>query len=457
MIYFSDIKIYNRVKFLVLIILISTFPLMSYAHANKWQLTTKKDLQEIYHIILTQTPGAVDQQNPQYQHWMQQGFKKAIAMSKKVTSARGYVAVLHYYVNGFHDEHIVVYFQNMKFQHPDLWPGFFVNFNHGKFVVSNYGRQTAKSIPPVNAKLISCDNVPVNKLMLRDIFPYYGNEDLYADWRTYGVNLLIYEYNPWIKRYSLCTYLHNGNKETFPLYWQPYPKTLNRFNVNYSHTGSYSVQNFTDNGLWISIPGFVAKTAKITLALRRLINGAPSWRNKNIIVMDVRNNGGGNSRWGSEILRNLYGQQYFTWSQYRTMKEQYTQWRVTKGNLDYVYKMIQDVAISNGKDSDAYRNTVRLYKKMQQAKLLNQSLLTMKQQNPKPFNAKPKSLYNGKLIIVSNGQCASSCLTFLEQALNIPGTKLVGEPTHADTNYTDRVSRHASAKDKMLKPEESNH
>ena len=50
-------------------------------------------------------------------------------------------------------------------------------------------------------------------------------------------------------------------------------------------------------------PSFNSKNERIVTSLKQAIARAPGWRDRDVIVFDVRTNGGGNSRWGSEILR----------------------------------------------------------------------------------------------------------------------------------------------------------
>lgn len=54
-----------------------------------------------------------------------------------------------------------------------------------------------------------------------------------------------------------------------------------------------------------------------------------------------------------------------------------------------------------------------------------------------PIDKQPTNPVQGNLVIVTDGRCGSSCLTFVEQATNIPDAMLAGSPTYANTYYNE--------------------
>ena len=69
-----------------------------------------------------------------------------------------------------------------------------------------------------------------------------------------------------------------------------------------------------------------------------------------------------------------------------------------------------------------------------------QGYVPQKQESYNNYHAttqQPKSLTHAKVMIVTDGRCGSSCLSFLDQAVNIPGITLVGKDSHADSIYTE--------------------
>ncbi|MCY1307751.1 hypothetical protein D9M70_577050 [compost metagenome] len=45
--------------------------------------------------------------------------------------------------------------------------------------------------------------------------------------------------------------------------------------------------------------------------------------------------------------------------------------------------------------------------------------------------------FRGKLVLVTDSNCGSACLNFVEEVLSIPGAIHVGSTTSTDTRYTD--------------------
>src|SRR5450830_76909 len=77
--------------------------------APQWPEMARADLQAIHQIILDGHPGVIDEQNPGFKDWMEQGYQAAQAMTPRVTNDDDFMAVLRWYVSGFQDGHLAVY------------------------------------------------------------------------------------------------------------------------------------------------------------------------------------------------------------------------------------------------------------------------------------------------------------------------------------------------------------
>jgi len=75
---------------------------------------------------------------------------------------------------------------------------------------------------------------------------------------------------------------------------------------------------------------------------------------------------------------------------------------------------------------------------MENALKQKETLISIKEHdsNPMKISKEPYNPIKGKVIIITDGRCGSSCLAFLDEATNIPNIILVGKTTHANSIYT---------------------
>jgi hypothetical protein len=424
--------------------LLICFPLICWGStADNWPSIAKRDLIAIHNIINTQTPGPVDIHDKLYREWMDKGLHQSFQLAETIRSYQSYVYVLKYYVNGFHDEHIIINFNsNIAEHYQKRWAGFITYYNHGIFLVSAYGLHEKENnhLPPVNAKLIQCDGITPKKMASRDIFPYDDNPSLESDWVSMSPWLLIDDGNPWKKIPAQCVFNSEGKIKTIKLIWQPLPEDIHPENTAYSYHPKFNVAYVDKTSIWISIASFNTAKKENLAGLQKLVFTASQWRNSKKIVIDVRGNGGGNSEWGTKILSALYGENYFSWSQNLHPDYSQEQFRVSKDNLNFLKRDLSYCENTSGKESDCYKFTANTIHQMEIALEQKKSLTPLQETNSKhsiKMIQHPNNPVKAKVVVVTDGRCGSSCLTFVGQLINIPGVILVGAPTHADSYYTE--------------------
>ena len=414
---------------------------LSFAADIHWQKLAQQDLTAAKKYLKDDSIGGADQSNPSFNAWLNNGYQSAIVKSKKVNSASSYNLVLNFYLNQFHDEHIEYVPYLKRFDFPRLWPGFIIYFENDHYWVSAISRLHTKDIPPAHAELISCNGQHIHTLMLQRVFPYFGNVKLNADWHINIPRLFFYPPNPWFSPLHSCLFDVAGEKKVYTLHWKKISAARARqlrHQASYNQVNPTGSHTFTKNSIWVNLPSFMPRSATQIQALTNLIKAASSWKNKNIIVFDTRGNLGGLSIWGSQILKNLYGKLYYSQQTYPLQNSQY-QWRVSAGNLQelnsFFLPMIQKSFGTNSSEDKQLQKTIQGLKK---ALLNKQSLYPQKitrittLQNelviPNPVKA--------HIYWVTDGLCASSCLTFGDQLTHFPNVVQIGQPTHADTDYT---------------------
>lgn len=424
--------------FIVLLLPMSIF-------ATDWQKLTRLDLKATYQYLKKDSAGGADQQNPTYTHWLKAGLKKSLVLSNKVKTASSYNLVMNYYTNGFHDEHVIYMPFLKRFEFPVLWPGFTVFYTqHGVYVSSLARNHAQKKLPPKNAELISCDGIMTKQLLLQRVFPYFGNPKLNASWHIVTPRLFFYSSNPWFKSLKQCRFKVGNKTEIYTLRWQKISNTQARslrLTANYNYEGHYAAKNFGNNNVWVSIPSFLPKNKTRIQKLNQLIQAAKTWRNHHLIVFDMRGNLGGNSVWGTRLLESLYGKAFYDQQLSRLAPAVY-QWRVSKDNIDELSGFYSHYVKANfGEHSFTYQHLQKTIQGMLHAKQLHEAYYPLRVKKPKSF-AITTTVHNpvkAKIIWLTDGRCASSCLTFGDELFTFPNVIQAGQATHAATDYTDSV------------------
>ena len=122
-----------------------------------WVDMTLQDLQIVHSQLEENTVAAIN--DSAFKNWLEDGYKEAQILAKKVNDFDGYIAVLKFYSARFYDTHIRV--------HPLLqsidtnWAGFFVRYLGGKyfFIYVGDGITRLTNSPKVGDELTSIDGV----------------------------------------------------------------------------------------------------------------------------------------------------------------------------------------------------------------------------------------------------------------------------------------------------------
>ena len=72
-----------------------------------WQAAARADIEAVHQLILTAHPGSVDERNPGFKVWTEQGYREALQLLPRVNSYDSMMAAARYYVTGFRDGHLV--------------------------------------------------------------------------------------------------------------------------------------------------------------------------------------------------------------------------------------------------------------------------------------------------------------------------------------------------------------
>ena len=404
---------------------------------NKWHRNTVEDLTFIHKQLQTNTPGYVDTKNQAYRILTDVGYKKALNAAKEVQTKEGYFYVVMQYVNAFKDEDFNVLINtSMHF----VWTDFLVAYRNGAMYVSpDFYDKSNKNIPPIDAKLMSCDQMPVNELMEKYVFQYSGTSALQADWYAEAPYLFARPKNPFLKPIEQCLFSYKGKTTSYKLHWSELSLStavqLDTVDtLAYTYYPQYRTHKLKDEVLWVTIPSFAAKNTAEAYYLNELAKLGPSWRMNKLIVFDLRGNTGGNPEYGYNILSSLYGKAYVDEHLYPLIGDSYAQWRISEPNYQYLTN--EETKIYDKKAKRLYYDVADKMEPHLETKLDDYVTHRIEAVNGTVARL-PSSLYRGSLIVLTDGRCGSSCLTFVSEALAFPNAFQAGVETNGDTFYTE--------------------
>jgi hypothetical protein len=197
--------------------------------------------------------------------------------------------------------------------------------------------------------------------------------------------------------------------------------------------------NDRENFLYLKIPHFNPSKNEIT-TLNKIINFLTNNTINKPVIFDLQDNFGGNSFYGGEILKALFGNNYYkeTIATYFQDNPNIINWRASEENLNHLkaykklYKDNSDFSqwlktIIDGMEESLLKNSI-YFREIEQCKTLNFS--------------KKISKFNFPIIILTNKKCISACLDFIDEIYilsekNKNSVIQLGEETGYDTQYMD--------------------
>jgi len=395
-----------------------------------WAELAKQDLMAMHDYLRQDSPGSVDSDNTEFNLWLEKGLHQALKKTQTITTPAGYLYTLRFYQNGFHDKHIALESRSVGTLLTAKWPGFTVRYQNQRFKI--YTSQDPQEYPQ-GTEILSCDNLSLIQLMQRNVFPFFGNSHLPGDWLS-RAPLLFTDYgNPWILKPKRCQFSYQGRHWSRSLTWQPLDLAKEQTLVKaYDYQPVLGVKPFAKTGLWINLATFAPENKQVNM-LKHIVAEAASYRNYQPLVIDVRGNGGGSSSWGSELLENLYGEDFYSWAT-RSTHNTYEEFRVSKRNADYIRShFLPMIAAHYPKQHWQYQTMLKLLECMSTTQQPFCKLA-----DPMPANIPNKQPINPltqKIYLLTDGRCSSSCQTFVAEALHFPNVIQVGQTTDANSCY----------------------
>lgn len=407
---------------------------VSVAENVSWSDRAINDIEAAYSIIRDNHPGPVDEANPNFKVWLEEGREKALVEARRANTSGDARRSVDFYINGFRDNHIWVRSANVSER---SWPGFLSQTNaQGTTTVQ---LTEGNTYPPIGAVLEECDGIPALELLATRVEKIRLNPDLPHQRDRLSPFLFVAERDDEAFKLKSCTFIVNGMSTVYALNWKRIDSAdlLDKVStVNAMITPNLGIRQI--NGVWfVSVPTFNwwdDDAPKMHAFIADLEKRRSELQSAPIVVIDVRGNNGGNSEWADKIVGKLWGDKVVETA--KGSFDQSTSWRVSKKNVEMI-RSAAAASASGGLPEDAqYRNDV--------AQKIERLIATGAEFHNEPMPPKGsflpngyRSPFRGRVMLLTDYICASSCLDFADIVLRLPGVIHVGLPTGADAVYID--------------------
>jgi hypothetical protein len=392
-----------------------------------WRSAAASDLDAARQALLENSPAMhVDRDSAHFRRWLEQGYRLSRSRLSRVTDARSYYYLLKGYVGGFRDVHINAFPQNtFPVQSlPKEWPGFATAWRSGQYVVSSTSDAPGAAVPPVGARLISCDGTAPQALASKRLDRFEWDLQMEMGRFEYAHLLLWDMGNPFAgPRPKSCRFHVRGRSTNYRLRYRAiFPEeaqTAHRASAAKATPPALDISPWGERAWWIGIPHFGDNQDWEGL-FTRVDQNLAAIRNSEVVVVDVRGNGGGNSGKASRLAAALWGTDMFL------------QHFPRLGNL--IHR-----ASPRNRAHYERRGPPELLAAFDAAMAAGNAVFEWR---PQPFpmpERPPQNPMRARVIVLTDQTCTSACLDMMDLFLSMPRVEQAGIETNGDTIFMDIV------------------
>lgn len=395
-----------------------------------WADITAGDLDLVHRTIVATHPGQVDDQNPNFRQWTEQGYREAAQKAAKASSFYDYKRVLLYYTNGFHDLHVQMRWNvdTVRLQ----WPGFLPVADGQKVRVS---LSEIKDVP-IGSIVRNCDGKPAWSLLDQRVLPYYFNSAIPHLVERSGPRLFIVETADPSAQIASCEIETGGQIKSVKLSWRQLSiEDSTRLQGEALGWMTRPIGLRKMEGLWFVTPGtFRVNSANQIAAFNTFLADIAAHRDilrSEPIVLDLRGVPGGISSWGLKILEAIWDEPTLEYAAQGL--RQVVDWRASPAIIPLHEEVVKTLEEQGDESAAFYR---QLVSDLRVAISKGQPYVRVANPPTKPLEAPPNPV-KGPVFLLTDGVCASACLDFVDLAIRLPDVKHIGLPTDADTLYLE--------------------
>ena len=404
---------------------------------SRWSQTTRGDVEAAYKLLRDNHPGgAAELHDLAFQERLNNAHNAALNRARTVVSYQGYAAVLEGFAAGMGDKHIwsrPIFVVNLP-----RWAGIIVSKRGNSWLVSDTDDPRAALR---GAALISCDGEDVEELARKNLGGFRVDWNVGAQQVQGAPWLLVDEGNPFVTRPAACLFEHDGQRQTVKLNWMRIKRDslLPRLQTAIgAGAAGYGVRR-VGGGYWIALQSLMnSQTGNVVAAVEEQ---KAALRDASFVVLDMRGNGGGSSLYGRQIAASLLGSaavDALLAPESTSACGAQAAWRVSEGNIRNLDFLLHSDAVSMTPEArkSAEAQLLKMRSARSRGKSFSSEINCPDEPERPPSAVQPPSLLRGRLLLLTDNLCFSSCLAVTDDFLTL-GAFHIGQTTDAATHFLE--------------------
>lgn len=396
-----------------------------------WPVVTRIDVEAAYALLNDNHPGALPEiGDADFRRRLDDGRTLALERAARVSDAGGHRAVLNGLAGGMGDRHIA--FQPAE---PASWSWAGVVFRKagGEWRVSAHEPDPGEA-DLVDAVLIDCDGAAADAVARAWLDGFQLDWSVEAQRERRGALLLLDNGNPLLHRPVACRFETSGGAVERAMRWrETTPQTLQPL-LNAAYRGRRAGMGLRPfaGGDWIALQSLGDGASAVVESVRA---EAGRLRVSPVVVLDMRGNGGGASMLGRQIAEALMGSAFV---QARTAGNGTcgAVWRASDGNLAAL-RGWRAMAGERGPEFSAWlENSIAGVERANAAGEPTDAPVVDCDPSPERTGPGPASLMRGRLVLITDESCFSSCLIVADDFRRL-GALHLGHATDRATRYME--------------------
>ncbi|MEZ5958217.1 MAG: S41 family peptidase [Hyphomonadaceae bacterium] len=400
--------------------------------AAQWREITRVDVEAAYQLLMEDHPALSRTINDTaFRSRLEAGRTLALQRADQVQTIEGYFATMAGLANVAGDKHI--WWRSPYVASTAQWAGIIMRRLGDDYAVFSHETQ-GDEVSLVGATLLSCDGVSADDFAAAKLGGFSAVWGIEAQRIQRAPTLLIDSGNPFVLKPSQCEFMRDRRRISYTLQWRDADRAalsqLVRPAQNRGAAG-FGVRQF-DGGMWIALQSLDDNATAVVAQVREQqaqLRAAP------VVVLDMRGNGGGNSDFGAQIARVLFGEALLNHQYNGSGADCSTAWRVSPRNLATMRSYVTRFERSNPDFSRGMRELVRRAEQAQASGGELTGPVTCGSDRAAPGRA-PAPSARGLIVLVTDNTCFSSCLIVTDMFRRL-GALHVGQATDAATHYME--------------------
>jgi hypothetical protein len=404
----------------------------------RWSPIAVQDVEAAYRLLRDNHPGAAPElYDVGFQRRLNVAHALALKRARTVSSYQGYLFVLAGFATDMGDKHIwsrPTFVINLP-----RWAGIIVSKRGDAWIVTDTDGDRSAVL---GSTLISCDGEAVQDLARKNVGGFRAVWSVGAQQVQNAPWLLVDEGNPFIRRPKTCVFEHNAQRKTVILDWVRIkrdillPRMLKAIGVGAAGFGVRRV----GEGYWIALQDLQSDQARAVM--KAVEEQKTALREAPYVVLDLRGNRGGSSLMGRQIAASLLGAAAAD-GRLSPMLDNCGgpdgAWRASEGNIKQLEFLLTTALVMRGgpEQKKVVQDTLHDARAARAQGKAFSSSVTCPAAPPKAaIAAQPPSLMKGRLILLTDNLCFSSCLAVTDDFRTL-GAFHIGQTTDAATRFVD--------------------